>query len=79
MFKHNFTNYQNPSDMYKKLCETEGEINEDQVYSIKKILDEIKKEIKNAPKNRKFKLSKEIKLRLVNEVKIKNTNTKPNA
>ena len=79
MFKHNFTNYQNPSDMYKKLRETEGEINEDQVYSIKKILDEIKKEIKNAPKNRKFKLSKEIKLRLVNEVKIKNTNTKPNA
>ena len=65
--------------MYKKLRETEGEINEDQVYSIKKILDEIKKEIKNAPKNRKFKLSKEIKLRLVNEVKIKNTNTKPNA
>ena len=60
MFKHNFTNYQNPSDMYKKLRKTEGEINEDQVYSIKKILDEIKKEIKNAPKNRKFKLSKEI-------------------
>ena len=40
--------------MYKKLRETEGEINEDQVYSIKKILDEIKKEIKNAIKIKKL-------------------------
>ena len=38
--------------MYKKLRETEGKINEDQVYSIKNILDKIKKEIENVPKNK---------------------------
>ena len=38
--------------MYKKLGKTEGKINEDQVYSIKNILDKIKKEIKNVPKNK---------------------------
>ena len=41
LFKAYFTNYQ--SDMYKKLCETEGERNEDQVHVIKKVLDKIKK------------------------------------
>ena len=46
--------------MYKNLCETKGKRNEDQVYSIKKILDKIKKEIKNVPKNKKFILNKEI-------------------
>ena len=30
-----FTNHQNPSDMYKKLCETKGKRNENQIYSIK--------------------------------------------
>ena len=38
--------------MYKKLGKTEGKINEDQVCSIKNILDKIKKEIKNVPKNK---------------------------
>ena len=52
LFKHYFTNYQNPSDMYKKLCETKGKENEDQVYSIKKILDKIKNKIKNFPENK---------------------------
>ena len=46
--------------MYKNLCETKGKRNEDQVYSIKKILDKIKKEIKNVPKNKNFILNKEI-------------------
>ena len=46
--------------MYKKLRQTKGKRNEDQVYSIKKILDKIKKEIKNVPKNKKFILNKEI-------------------
>ena len=32
LFKEYFTNYRGPSDMYKKLRETEGERNEDQVY-----------------------------------------------
>ena len=43
MFKEYFTNYQNPSDMYKKLRMTEGQGNEDQVYVIKKVLDKMKK------------------------------------
>ena len=30
LFKNYFTNYQGPSDMYKKLCKTEGKKNEDQ-------------------------------------------------
>ena len=42
LFKHYFTDYKNPSDMYKKLRETEGKINEDQVYSIKNILEKKK-------------------------------------
>ena len=48
--------------MYKKLPETKDKINEDQVDLIKKILDKIKKQIKNTPKNKKvlIKLNKEI-------------------
>ena len=60
LFKYYFTNYQNPSDMYKKLRETKGKRNEDQVYSIKEILDKIKKEIKNMAKNKKFILIEKI-------------------
>ena len=37
MFRHSFINYQKPSDMYKKLRETKGKINEDQVDLIKEI------------------------------------------
>ena len=40
MFQYYFSKYQNPSDMYKKLCETKG-INENQIYLIKEILDKI--------------------------------------
>ena len=32
--------------MYKKLRETKGKKNEDQVYSVKEILDEIKKKLR---------------------------------
>ena len=46
--------------MYKQLRETKGKENKDQVYSIKKILDKIKKEIKNVPKNKKVILNEEI-------------------
>ena len=42
--------------MYKKLCMTEVRRNEDQVYLIKKVLDKMKKTIKNVPKNRTFKI-----------------------
>ena len=37
--------------MYKKLWETEGERNEDQVYSIKEILNKMKEAIKNLPED----------------------------
>ena len=56
LFKEYFTNYQSPSDMYKKLRMTEGERNEDQIYVIKKVLDKMKKTIKNVPENRTFKI-----------------------
>ena len=56
MFKHHFTNSQNPSDIYKKLRQIKCKRNEDKVYSIKEIFDEIK----NAPKSKEFKLSEEI-------------------
>ena len=43
LFKYYFINYQIPSDMYKKLRETKGKRKKDQVYSIKKVLNKIKK------------------------------------
>ena len=43
LFNYYFIKYQNPSDIYKKLRETKGKKNEDQVYLIKEILDKIKK------------------------------------
>ena len=49
LFKYYFINYQKPSDMYKKLRKAKDKINECKVYSIKEILDEIKKN-KNVPK-----------------------------
>ena len=54
MFKKYFANYQSPSDMYKKLLETEGERNEDQVYLVKKVLNKMKETIKNVPENNTF-------------------------
>ena len=52
LFKYYFTNYQNPSDIYIKLHKTKGKINEDQVYSIKEVLNKIKEKIKNMPENK---------------------------
>ena len=45
LFKEYFTNYQSPSDMYKKLRDTGGK-NEDQVYLIKEVLNKMKKKKK---------------------------------
>ena len=61
-FKEYFTNYRSPSDMYKKLRETEGGRNEDQVYVIKKVLNKMKKTIKNVPKNKRFKIEENKKI-----------------
>ena len=58
LFKEYFTNYQSPSDMYKKLRKTESERNKDRVYLIKLKLDRMKKVIENLSENRKFILKK---------------------
>ena len=52
MFKYYFTNYQNPSDIYRKLRETKGKRNEYQVYSIKEVLNKIKEKVWNVPENK---------------------------
>ena len=54
MFKKYFANYRNPSDMYKTLCKTKGKKNEDQVYSIKEVLNRMTEAIQNVSENRKF-------------------------
>ena len=54
LLKKYFTNYLSPSDKYKKLHETENEGNEDQVYSIKQVLNRLKEAIKNVPKDKQF-------------------------
>ena len=51
LFKKFFTDYQSPSDMYKKLRKAEGRKNEDQVYLIKEVLNRMKEAIKNVPEN----------------------------
>ena len=53
MFKKYFTNYRSPSDMYKKIRETEGKKNGDQVYLIKRVLNRMKKIIEKVPEDRK--------------------------
>ena len=58
LFKSYFTIYQSPSDMYKKLHETEGKKNKYQVYAIKKVLDKIKKLIQKGPENKNLRLKK---------------------
>ena len=62
MFNEYFTNYKNPSTVYKKLCDTKGKKNEDQVYSIKEILDEIKNKIKSFPENKIFMIKRNKKI-----------------
>ena len=54
MFKKYFTNYRSPSDMYKKLHETEDRTNENQVYLIKEVLNTMKKTMKDVSENRRF-------------------------
>ena len=62
LFKEYFTHYLSPSDMYKKLRETDGERNEDQVYVIKKMLNKMKELIQNVPENKTFKIEENQKI-----------------
>ena len=43
LFNEYFTKYRSPSNMYKKLRETEGEWNEERVFSIREVLNKMKK------------------------------------
>ena len=57
LFKAYFTDYQSPSNMYKKLSETKGAVNEVLVDSVKKtVLSKLQRVIKNAPKDDVFKI-----------------------
>ena len=62
LFQKYFTNYPSPSDMYKKLRETEGKKNEDQVYAIKKVLNKMKKLIENVLEDRKYMIEENQKI-----------------
>ena len=48
--------------MYKKLRETEGERNKDQVYLIKEMLNRMKKAIKNVSEDKKIKIEENKKI-----------------
>ena len=62
MLKEYFTNYQSPSDMYKKLRKTEGTRNDNQAYLIKEVLNKMKKVIDNVPENNTFKIKENKKI-----------------
>ena len=62
MFKIYFTNYQSLNDMYKKLRETEGERNEDQVCLIKEVLHRMKKAITKVPEDKKSMIEEKEKI-----------------
>ena len=62
LFKKYFANYQSPSHTYKKLCETEGERNENKVYLIKDVINKMKKKtFENLTENKKSKIEKKLK------------------
>ena len=63
LFKEYFTDYQSPSNMYKKLSETENaEINKTKVDFIKKILSRLQRTIDYVPKNNTFKIGENEKI-----------------
>ena len=39
LFNEYFINYRSPSDMYTKLCNTEGECNEERIFLIRGVLN----------------------------------------
>ena len=58
-----FTDYQSPSNMYKKLIEAENaEINKNKVYFLKKILSKLQKTVDNVPKDSKFMIEENEKI-----------------
>ena len=62
LFKAYFTDYQSPSDIYKKLSETKGAVNEVQVDSIQKVLGKLQRIIDYAPQDDVFKIEENEKI-----------------
>ena len=56
MFKIYFPDYQSPSNMYKKLSETEGAVNKVQADSIKKVLNKLQRIVDYVPKDNALKI-----------------------
>ena len=62
LLKRYFTDYQSPSNMYKKLTETKGVVNDVQVESIKKVLDKLQGIVDCLPKDNAFKIEENEKI-----------------
>ena len=62
LFKKYFTDYQSPSNMYKKLSKTEGTVNEVRVDSIKKVISKLQRIIDYIAKDNAFKIEKNEKI-----------------
>ena len=62
LFKEYFTDYQSPSNTYKKLSDTEGAVNEVQVDSVKKKLSKLQRIIDYVPKHSAFKIEENEKI-----------------
>ena len=56
LFNAYFTDYRNPSSMYKNLSETKDAVNQVRVDSIKKVLSKLKRIIEYEPKDYAFKI-----------------------
>ena len=87
LLKNYFSNYESPSDMYKKLHDTKGKKNEERVQAIKKMLYKMKKRIERLSEDKKSIIEENEKMiKIVERIlyfnqleQLKNTNTKPNA
>ena len=62
LFKIYFTDYQSPSNMYKKLSEIEGAVNKVQLDSIKKLLSKLQRIVDYLPKDNAFKIEENEKI-----------------
>ena len=62
LFKAYFTDYQSWSNMYKKLSETKGTVNEVRVDSIKEVLSKLQRIIDYTPTDNAFKIEENRKI-----------------
>ena len=62
LFKAYFTDYQSPSNMYKKLSETKSAVNEVRADSIKKVVSKLKRIIEYATKDDALKTEEKEKI-----------------